>query len=101
MIVTFKGPARHELYEAYDWYEAVGQGTGDRFIEAVQHAIARICQFPESGTPGPNRARRTQLRSFPYAIWYRSDPASITIYAIAHMRRRPMYWQDRLGDREE
>jgi hypothetical protein len=37
------------------------------------------------------------LRRFPFVIIFREAAVRIEILAIAHGRRRPGYWRDRLG----
>jgi hypothetical protein len=41
--------------------------------------------------------RRMVLRRFPFVIVFRAAPAGVEIIAVAHGRRRPGYWRDRLG----
>jgi plasmid stabilization system protein ParE len=41
-------------------------------------------------------ARRTSASRFPYSLWYVVDEGGVTILAVAHHRRKPDYWLDRL-----
>lgn len=36
------------------------------------------------------------LRGFPFLLIYRETAASVEILAVAHGRRRPGYWRDRV-----
>lgn len=38
------------------------------------------------------------MRRFPYVIFYEEFHATISIYAIAHAKRKPGYWLGRLKD---
>lgn len=96
MNVVYKAPARAELYDAFDWYEAISPGLGERFVSEFNKALARIVAFPESGAGFVHGARRTRLAKFPYCIWYRPRGDVLTIYAVAHMHRHPAYWSGRL-----
>jgi hypothetical protein len=40
--------------------------------------------------------RRCLLRRFPYGLIYALDQDDILILAVAHTRREPGYWRDRL-----
>lgn len=40
--------------------------------------------------------RQVRLRQFPYRLVYMVVSDEIVIVAVAHERRRPGYWQDRL-----
>jgi hypothetical protein len=34
-----------------------------------------------------------RLRRYPYLLYYaRTDPAQVTVFAVAHASRRPGYW---------
>jgi len=60
-------------------------------------AVARVCEspkrYPIEREPG---IRRTRLRRFPFKILYRESAAVVQILAVAHDRRRPIYWLGRL-----
>jgi hypothetical protein len=36
------------------------------------------------------------MQRFPFSVVYLDDPESVTIVAIAHSKRKPGYWKDRL-----
>jgi len=40
--------------------------------------------------------RRHFSETFPYAILYVEKPDHIAIYAVAHFKRRPGHWRERL-----
>ena len=40
--------------------------------------------------------RRILLRRFPYAVIVLPRPSETLVVAIAHTRRRPLYWLDRV-----
>lgn len=46
--------------------------------------------------PGSPDLRFVKLRSFPYLVLYRVGPDRVEIIAVAHAKRRPGYWEDRL-----
>ena len=49
-------------------------------------------QFPEYAFG----ARRVVLQRFPYLTVFRETAAGVEILAVAHGRRRPGYWRDRV-----
>ena len=64
-------------------------------------AIAVICEFPRRSplAPGIRRdlhVQRRVLTGFPYSIVYVELDAEILILAVAHARRRPIYWRGRV-----
>ena len=64
--------------------------------------IDQILELPRAGTlvpgmPSELQVRRRAVRRFPYHVVYLEAPSQIWILAIAHDRRKPGYWKDRLG----
>ncbi|MFH1467396.1 MAG: type II toxin-antitoxin system RelE/ParE family toxin [Pseudomonadota bacterium] len=82
------------------WYDERREGLGSRFLDEVESATVRIDEQAESGSPWlfpgvPPGVRRAQVRGFPYRVVY-VIRARVVVVAIAHERRRPDYWEDRL-----
>lgn len=99
------GPARscqfdeladEEYQEARERYESVAR-LGDAFEKEVARAVALLLDHPEIG-PVVSRlgARRCVLRRFPYSLIYMIEESGIRIWAVAHHKRRPGYWLNRL-----
>ncbi|HEV2719823.1 MAG TPA: type II toxin-antitoxin system RelE/ParE family toxin [Thermoanaerobaculia bacterium] len=96
MKSRFHEAADAELTEAVRYYDAKAPGLGDRFLAEVKAATRRIEQFPEIAPVIEYSVRGKMLHSFPYRIMYVVDPGELFIVAIAHGKRRPGYWADRL-----
>ncbi len=98
MTVRTIAPASTELRQAVRWYEARGAGLGGEFFDSVVATISRIQARPEIGTAvSPDgRTRRTLVARFPYQVVYRFARSEIVVVAIAHLKRRPEYWTERL-----
>jgi hypothetical protein len=45
----FLSPAEEEMTEASLFYDAASSGLGNDFLDDVQHAIDRLCEYPQSG----------------------------------------------------
>ena len=98
--VVFEAHARVELGEAAGWYEEKRKGLGERFFAAVEATTRRL----------PSRAKHRDLAGFkhigvkttavmrpwPYRLFFLDDPAHFVVIAVAHDRREPGYWLDRL-----
>lgn len=96
MTVRFLRPAREEFLGAIDFYEREAPGLGAEFLEDLDHALEMIASTPRLGAPFEENTRRVLLRRFPYSIIYDLEDDSILVVAVAHQRRRPGYWKDRL-----
>ena len=93
----FHPEARLELNAAVDYYEERA-GLGRDFFEEVQAAIESILDFPNAGSPLSARTRKWLTRRFPYAVIYQVKADAVRIIGIAHQKRKPGYWQDRLEE---
>lgn len=94
-------PAAHaELISAAEYYESKEPGLGLRFLDVVEAGVGRIIDHPlaspVSMLPGVKVAvRQHRVPPFPDKIVYVLEPEPL-IVAIAHSRRAPGYWANRL-----
>jgi plasmid stabilization system protein ParE len=89
-------PAEEEMTEAASFYENATQGLGVDFLDDVQRAIDRIRDNPASGFSISADLRRILMSRFPFSIIYAVESERLLIAAVAHQRRRPNYWRDRI-----
>ena len=93
--------ARAELRSAALWYDERRPGLGDEFISEVSAALDRIGDVPESYPPWPRtRAagpmiRKATIQRFPYVIAFEKHEQHVLVLAVAHAKRRPLYWLTR------
>jgi toxin ParE1/3/4 len=59
--------------------------------------IANVCEIPARyRTEFPPAISRARVQGFPYNVIFREVDGSIQVLAVAHHRRRPLYWLGRL-----
>jgi len=93
--------ARAEFRSAAIWYDEQRPGLGDEFVAEVAVTLTRIAQAAHSYTLWPNvkRAavpiRRALVQRFPYALAFEAHSNQIRVLAVAHAKRRPLYWLNR------
>jgi plasmid stabilization system protein ParE len=68
-----------------------------RFLDELDRAFDAIGRNPMHYLLHDFGTRRLVLRRFPFVIVFREAANGVEIIAIAHGRRRPGYWRDRLG----
>jgi plasmid stabilization system protein ParE len=91
----FHPAADLELSEAAEWYAAQRSGLGLEFMAAVRTKIFEVLEAPQRWRM-VDGTRRVLLGRFPYALVYRERPNNeVEIVAVAHLKRRPKYWQGR------
>ncbi|MBX3289327.1 MAG: type II toxin-antitoxin system RelE/ParE family toxin [Acidobacteria bacterium] len=96
MNIRLLSVAETEFSDAAAYYEDIEQGLGDRFIDHITSSVGIIEQHPFVGHLIEDRVRKLSLRNFPYNIIYHASENEIVIVAIAHHKRKPHYWRDRL-----
>lgn len=101
--VSFSAEALAEIRLARAWYEGRSPEAASRFVDAIEEAVERIGGMPRSfvRVPLPRsdaELRRARLRRFPYSLVFLERRRSIAIIAIAHDKRRPLYWLARISE---
>lgn len=90
-------PAEEEMVEASLFYEMQSEGLGQGFLDDVQRTIDLIREYPDLGHPVSNDLRQLALNRFPFSLIYSEVEKTIVVFAVAHHKRRPGYWRDRVG----
>ena len=94
--VRFLELADAEFEEAIGYFNRQVMGLGARFEREVENTVALIVEFPEIGSPLTKRIRKFRVRKFKYKIIYALDADEIVIIAVAHHKKRPRYWRQRI-----
>jgi hypothetical protein len=93
----FLEPAQFELEEEVKYFNEQQVGLGYEFAKEVADTISRILKYPEAWSKLSKRTRRCRTRRFPYGVIYQIRADKILVVAVAHLRREPFYWRDRIG----
>jgi plasmid stabilization system protein ParE len=96
MKVAFHPAVSEELLETAAYYEDQIPGLGERFIVEVERVTGILTDQPEIGQRIGEIYRRILLVRFPFSLIYSIEPDLIWIHAVAHHRRRPGYWKERI-----
>jgi plasmid stabilization system protein ParE len=94
--LEFIGAAAAEYQAALDWYFERSPVAAQKFADEVSRAIDNVAEKPHRWPAYRLGTRRFFLRHFPFTLVYRELPSVIQILAVAHGRRRPGYWKNRL-----
>lgn len=82
--VRYLAAARLDLTEAVEFYGERDPELAERFLRAVEDAIAESQEFPNAGRPGRGRSRERRLRAFPFTLVYRAKRTELLIVAVPH-----------------
>lgn len=100
-LVRLSDEAEEEAALAAEWYEDQRAGLGEDFLRAVRLALDELAYAPEAcaavaGLPDDTPARSIRVRGFPYRVIFTELAEILWIVSVAHDRRRPGYWSNRL-----
>ena len=102
LVFEFHPEARAELFADVDWYDAREPGLGERFELAVRAAVDTAADSPEAWAAWPGWEHEPVVRSkgvndFPYRVVCLVHRDRLIVVAVAHAKRRPGYWRERLA----
>lgn len=94
--------AATEAEGAAAWYEARRKGLGIQFRSEFKLALDRLREgilpgSPSPGVLGKRGVKRLLMNRFPFSVVFVAKGKDVVVLALAHHRRRPDYWRDRVG----
>jgi toxin ParE1/3/4 len=92
----FHPEAREEFRQAICWYRARNFSISTELRVTVSTTIRIVVDAPLRWPTYLHGTRRFVLQRFPFSIVYLDDPDLVVIIAVAHSKRRPGYWKERL-----
>ncbi|MBL9092264.1 MAG: type II toxin-antitoxin system RelE/ParE family toxin [Planctomycetaceae bacterium] len=90
--IEFLPAAADDYSTARRWYAERSPQAALAFETAVDAAVERIAERPESWPLCDERHRYYILRRFPFSLIYRFDGDHIIVVAVAHSSRESTYW---------
>ena len=92
----FHAAAILEIREAIFWYQARNPDAAHQFRNEVKRAEKMVSTRPHVWPDYLHGTKRYVLHKFPFSLIYMSHEDSLVGLAVAHSRRRPGYWKDRM-----
>jgi plasmid stabilization system protein ParE len=94
--LRFHPEAQQEYLTALAWYRERSLIAAINFEGAFDQAVARIREAPLRWPIYFKDFRKYILRQYPFGIVYQDFSPEIVVLAVAHGRRQPGYWKDRV-----
>ena len=97
--VTLHPEAEEELRVSENFYEERGgQRLALDFARRVEASLRVIAGNPERFPRVPKypQMQKARVTRFPFAIYYINREHDIWVIAIAHGKRQPGYWEERI-----
>lgn len=100
MRIQLHPEASAEIALEHDFYDKQRTGLGADLEEAINVALGMIAAMPNAWERWPSLAevRVFHLERFPFSLPYWLDGERLVLLALAHAKRRPGYWHDRIRD---
>ncbi len=98
MRVELHPEARAELAQAAAWHDESRPSFGDELVAAASSTFGKIANAPASfgawlgAPPTATVIRKAKVARFPYLVAFEVHPDFILVLAVAHAKRRPLYW---------
>ena len=97
MSYFFHPAAAAEHLESVAFFEFKKPGLGASYLAEFKNVLDKVCKFPHSyPIEKQPDIRRIQIKRFPFTVLYRETSGKLQVLAVAHHRRSPHYWLDRL-----
>ncbi len=94
--IEFHPEAIREIRETIEWYRVRNADVADEFRTLVKSAEALIERSPESWATYMLETRGFRFQKFPFVFVYIIRNEKVFVIALAHTKRTPGYWRDRL-----
>lgn len=100
MRIQLHPEASAELASEHDFYDERMPGLGAELEDDVHDALGIIAAMPDAWEEWPDlpEVRVFVMDRFPLLLPYWHDVDRIVLLAVAHAKRRPGYWRDRVRD---
>lgn len=101
MRIALHPDARAELRSAALWCDQRRAQWGEQFVDRVNAVLARIAEYPDAypiwPRTGPSQMpiRKASIEQFPYFVAFEIHRERVLVLALAHGKRRPLYWLSR------
>jgi plasmid stabilization system protein ParE len=97
MLISTHPLANQDLMDGVDYYlRTASVLIATNFLDEFERSAKLIEQFPNLATKVDGSYRRLPLHRYPYKVVYFVTHNAIRIIAVAHDRRVPNYWHDRV-----
>jgi|688.fasta_scaffold1100649_1 plasmid stabilization system protein ParE len=84
--------AQDDAIEISEWYETQTQGTGERFLRALDRKFDSIRATPTiHRIVSGSTIRRSKLENWPYQVFFSLGDQVAIVIAIIHTSRDPLY----------
>lgn len=89
--------AQDDAVKISEWYETQTEGTGERFLRALDRKFDSIRATPTiHRMVSSSEIRRSKVENWPYQVFFSLGDRVVTVIAIIHTSRDPLYISKRI-----
>src|SRR4051794_6307968 len=88
--------ASDEFLEAENYYFKIRAVLAEDFRVEITGMVEKVRKRPKSFARYLVGTRRSIARRFPYFVVFKEYRKEIVVVAVAHAKRKPGYWRERL-----
>ena len=88
--------AEAEYLASFQWYYDRNSDAADAFEIELERALTLIARNPKTWPPYVHQTQKIGLRHYPFNLVFRESSRGVEVIAVAHQRRKPGYWKDRI-----
>ena len=96
MNFSFLAEALDEYDAAVDYYIERDEKVARAFVAEFEASVKQVSDSPTRWRREGCFARIYRMPNFPYSLIYHHSNSGVILVALAHNRRQPSYWQDRI-----
>jgi plasmid stabilization system protein ParE len=90
--------ARAELRKEVQFYASRARGLARSLRDEMQTVLDLLADVPLAGQEQRTGVRGLPMRRFPFTVFCRAEATRGYVLAVAHQRREPGYWLERLEE---
>lgn len=79
-----------DIQEAFEWYEKLESGLGNKLIMEIEICLEKITTHPLHYSYVNDIYRRIRLDRFPYLLIYEIEEGRVNITSLRHAKRKPL-----------
>ncbi|MGO9121040.1 MAG: type II toxin-antitoxin system RelE/ParE family toxin [Desulfomonilaceae bacterium] len=99
--IRFLPDVEEDVVAGYRWYEGKASGLGEEFLRMFYACLEGIKRNPLISSTVYHEIRRSLLRRFPYAVYFRVQAHEAIVLGLFHCARDPRKIESTLLEREE
>ena len=94
--IIISSQAKDDISQAAKWYEQRQKRLSQKFMISLKNSFKTLKENPFAFAVVYMQIRKTNIKIFPYSIFFEIDKNTITIFAIIHSSRSQKNWQKRI-----